>query len=588
MDAGSETLPPMIERGSYVPWSSQFMRYIERKKETRMFLKNSIKNGPYVLKEIEDEGIHQKHLKIGGKLKMIFQGTDLSEQERHSRLMNEFNKFTSKAGESLTSVYERFSRLINNMDQNKIRRINMAINTKFLNSLQPEWSKYVTSARLTKKLKDDHYVANTYASSSSSLSPHAYYVTHPPLMIGYDDDYQGEAIYDDQEDSLTTKSSNCVDIQSKNVGNNGRYVSRIADTQGDVARNVNAQRNTRNAANVQRIPRTTATYANGHNVQCYNCNAIGHYARDCLKPRNDFLLANAFVVEELEELCANVGMMAQIQFRQRVNKNDHDQRDVDSGCSKHMTGNLKPLKNFVEKFMGTILFGNDHFEAITGYRDYVHGNATICHVYYVEGVGCNLFLVGVRDSNLYTISISDMTASSPVCLMSKATSTKSWLRHRGLSHLNFVTINQLTKKGLVDGLPKFKYNKDHMCSASDESIQEDNANLDENTFINLFCSHVTEEAESSLTNQDPSNMHKFYQLHRSTNKWSKAHPLEQVIGDPTKPVMTRSRLNTDAEACMYALIMSTTKPKNIKEAMQDHSSIESMQDELHQLERLKV
>ncbi|GKB77464.1 hypothetical protein Tco_0944359 [Tanacetum coccineum] len=111
------------------------------------------------------------------------------------------------------------------------------------------------------------------------------------------------------------------------------------------------------------------------------------------------------------------------------NKNDHDQRDVDSGCSKHMTGNLKPLKNFVEKFMGTILFGNDHFEAITGYRDYVHGNAMIFHVYYVEGLGRNIFSVGVHDSNLYTISISDMMASSPVCLMSKATSTKSCLRH---------------------------------------------------------------------------------------------------------------------------------------------------------------
>ncbi|GKF62855.1 integrase, catalytic region, zinc finger, CCHC-type containing protein [Tanacetum coccineum] len=92
--------------------------------------------------------------------------------------------------------------------------------------------------------------------------------------------------------------------------------------------------------------------------------------------------------------------------------------------------------------------------AITGYGDYIHGNITICHVYYVEGLGHNLFSVGqfcdgdlevafcsktcyVRnlegddlltggsDSNLYTISISDMAASSPICLMSKATSTKS-------------------------------------------------------------------------------------------------------------------------------------------------------------------
>ncbi|GJX91475.1 hypothetical protein Tco_0344801, partial [Tanacetum coccineum] len=66
---------------------------------------------------------------------------------------------------------------------------------------------------------------------------------------------------------------------------------------------------------------------------------------------------------------------------------------VDSGCSKHMTNNLQLLRNFIEKFMGTVRFGNDHFAAITGYRDYVQGNLTIFHVYYVEGLGHNLFSV---------------------------------------------------------------------------------------------------------------------------------------------------------------------------------------------------
>nr|GEW64964.1 integrase, catalytic region, zinc finger, CCHC-type, peptidase aspartic, catalytic [Tanacetum cinerariifolium] len=135
---------------------------------------------------------------------------------------------------------------------------------------------------------------------------------------------------------------------------------------------------------------------------------------------------------------------------------------VDSECSKHITGNLQLLRNFVEKFIETVRFGNDHFAAMTGYGDYVQGNITICHVYYVEGLGYNLFsvrqfcdgdlevafrantcyvwnlegddfLTGSRDSTLYTISIFEMAASSTVCLMSKATSTKSWLWHRRLS-----------------------------------------------------------------------------------------------------------------------------------------------------------
>ncbi|GJV26964.1 putative reverse transcriptase domain-containing protein [Tanacetum coccineum] len=131
---------------------------------------------------------------------------------------------------------------------------------------------------------------------------------------------------------------------------------------------------------------------------------------------------------------------------------------VNSGCSKHMTGNLQMLRNFVKKFIRTFRFRNDHFAAITGYGDYVQGNLTICHVYYVEGLGHNLFsvgqfcdgdlevafrsnmcyvqnleggdlLTGSRNSNLYTISIFEMAASSPVCLISRATSTKSCLWH---------------------------------------------------------------------------------------------------------------------------------------------------------------
>ncbi|GKD74145.1 retrovirus-related pol polyprotein from transposon TNT 1-94, partial [Tanacetum coccineum] len=114
---------------------------------------------------------------------------------------------------------------------------------------------------------------------------------------------------------------------------------------------------------------------------------------------------------------------------------------VDIGCSKHMTDNLQLLRNFVEKFLGTVHFGNDHFAAITGYGDYVQGNLTICHN--LEGGD---LLTGSRDSNLYTISISEMTASSSVCLMSRATSTKSWLWHHGLSHLNFACEQGKSKK----------------------------------------------------------------------------------------------------------------------------------------------
>ncbi|GJS51730.1 retrovirus-related pol polyprotein from transposon TNT 1-94 [Tanacetum coccineum] len=167
---------------------------------------------------------------------------------------------------------------------------------------------------------------------------------------------------------------------------------------------------------------------------------------------------------------------------------------LDSGCSKHMTGDRSQLTNFVNKFLGTVKFGNDHVAKILGYGDYQIGNVTISRVYYVEGLGHNLFsvgqfcdsnlevafrqhtcfirnlegvdlLTGSRGNNLYTLSLRDMMASSPICLLSKASKTKSWLWHRRLSHLNFGAINHLARHGLVRGLPKLKFEKDHLCSA---------------------------------------------------------------------------------------------------------------------------
>nr|GEU70825.1 putative reverse transcriptase domain-containing protein [Tanacetum cinerariifolium] len=121
-----------------------------------------------------------------------------------------------------------------------------------------------------------------------------------------------------------------------------------------------------------------------------------------------------------------------------------------------------------------------------------------------------------------------------------------------------------------------------------ESVQKDIASFNRNNFYNPFHTHVFEEAESSSTFQDPLNMHKFHQKHCSTDLWTKNHRIKQVISDPSKPVMTRCRLNTDAEMCMYTLTVSTMEPKYIKQAMLNHSWTESMQDELNQLKRLDV
>ncbi|GKD04973.1 retrovirus-related pol polyprotein from transposon TNT 1-94 [Tanacetum coccineum] len=85
-----------------------------------------------------------------------------------------------------------------------------------------------------------------------------------------------------------------------------------------------------------------------------------------------------------------------------------------------------------------------------------------CFVRNLEGVD---LLLGSQGTNMYSLSIGDMMASSPICLLSKATKTKSWLSHHRLSHLNFGAINHLARHGLVRGFPILKFERDHLCSA---------------------------------------------------------------------------------------------------------------------------
>nr|GEY62587.1 hypothetical protein [Tanacetum cinerariifolium] len=179
------------------------------------------------------------------RTKRLMFGSKVTSHVRHSRLMDEFDKFTSKEGESLESVYERLKTLVNNTDHNNVCPTPVSINTKFLNCLQPEWSKYVIMVRhnqtgdtvsydvfydslvqfephvlasKTKKTAKKHdplsFITHSNASSSqshanSSYSPQSYYVIHPLSVVDYEDQYQGELQGDSQEDKLKTATIDC-------------------------------------------------------------------------------------------------------------------------------------------------------------------------------------------------------------------------------------------------------------------------------------------------------------------------------------------------------------------------------------------
>ncbi|GJS44723.1 retrovirus-related pol polyprotein from transposon TNT 1-94 [Tanacetum coccineum] len=131
--------------------------------------------------------------------------------------------------------------------------------------------------------------------------------------------------------------------------------------------------------------------------------------------------------------------------------------------------------------------------------------------------------------------------------------------------------------------------QDNKAPLQSETVADNvpNAMLDGDQFVNPFATPSISVAESSSSqNMDPSNMHTFYQPYPYEFQWTKDHPLEQVIGEPSQPVLTRNQLRSDGDMCMYTLTVSTMEPKNVKEAMTDPVWIESMQEELLQFKRL--
>ncbi|GJX70500.1 retrovirus-related pol polyprotein from transposon TNT 1-94 [Tanacetum coccineum] len=298
-----------------------------------------------------------------------------------------------------------------------------------------------------------------------------------------------------------------------------------------------------------------------------------------------------------------------------------------------MTGDRSQLTNYINKFLGTVKFRNDHVAKIMGYGDFQIGNVTILRVYYVEGLGHNLFSVGqfcdsnlevafpqytcfihnlegvdllsgFRGNNLYNLSLGDMMASAPICLLSKASKTKSWLWHRRLSHLNFGAINHLARHGLVRGPPKLKFEKDHLCSAcaiapeviapiaevvapelaastgspSSTTVDQDAPSLKEN--------HDSEESSSS--DVIPTIVHTVAPNSEHVNKWTKDHPLDNIIGELRRPVSKRLQLHEQALFCYYDAFLPSVEPKTYKDALTQACWIEAMQEELNEFERLEV
>nr|GEV02563.1 RNA-directed DNA polymerase homolog [Tanacetum cinerariifolium] len=211
-ESGASDRPLILKKGSYVPWASRVLRFLDNKKEEGELMRHSIDEGPHKRKQIPDLNDDTK------------------------TILKPINKMSSHNNQYYADI--NVTTLINIMDRNGVLPKEIIINTMLLSSLQPEWSKYVTMTHQKYVLGEAHYdelydhlthvnaskeknvarnhepstlVANShaysshsYASPSYSYSPQLYYVTYPSLLIDYEDDYHGKMYEDTQEDKLTS------------------------------------------------------------------------------------------------------------------------------------------------------------------------------------------------------------------------------------------------------------------------------------------------------------------------------------------------------------------------------------------------
>ncbi|GJY12813.1 integrase, catalytic region, zinc finger, CCHC-type containing protein [Tanacetum coccineum] len=824
-------------------------------------------------------------------IERLKQGESINVQDLETNLYWEFGKFTSRDGESLESYYSWFYKMMNELVRNQCHVTNHQVNVQFLLQLQPEWQRFVTLVKQSQELKTVSYhklydILKQHQNEIRSERLHVLliplaHVAHQQPFTTSKPSYSNHAIFLNNRTSTRNRGKAivtlfCSDymIQPATVTDKKIY----KPTNNNLRTSSNTSR--ANQDNSPRINRGTG-YDNQRAVNVAGAREnVGKvdWAKakgDLMSYKIDFAKSSNAYTQQINDLNQTISDM-------KKELCAHQETISIMPSSKRAQTKLYKLEKYKEIENKNGQVWKYQIAPISWLWRSVQERLTIKRVYYVEGLNHNLYsvgqfydadlevafwkstcyirdlkgndlLTGSRGTDLYSISLQDSTTPNPICLMAKATSSQAWLWHRRLSHLNFDTINLLSKNNIVNGLPKLKFVKDHLCfflelgkqkkrtssqclttvrtvkgqknkkfsnktlhayfakegirhetstartpeqngvverrnrtlveaartmlsaakvpflshlgslvtssengeildkmkekgdacillgilsskayrvfnkrtrmivetihvnfdelpqMASDhvssdpgpqcsttvleqdslspgpqsqenvpqvaetvttsnelellyspmfsellngtshvvskssavhaadnpdkrqqhntthtstttdvadppplnihsthptptqvptvtapENIHQaetntENAQFDDDEFINIFSTPVQEPGETSSRHVDTSNMHTFYQHHPSAQRWTKDHPLEQVIGNPSQSAWTKDHpleqvIRTDGEMCMFALTVSGTEPKNIKEAMADSAWIESMQEVLSQCE----
>ncbi|GKC36496.1 reverse transcriptase domain, reverse transcriptase zinc-binding domain protein, partial [Tanacetum coccineum] len=332
--AGADNRPPMLAKSMYDSWKSRIELYIENRENGRMIL-NSVQHGPLGLPP--DVYVIVNHHKVAkeiwDRVKLLMQGTQLSLQEKECKLYDEFDKFSFVKGETLYQYYKRFFQLINNMNVINMSMRLVQLNTKFLNSLPPEWSKFITDVKLARDLHTTDYdqlysyleqheahanktrlmreryqyplafvanfnqpqshITNYHSPSNSTQFPQPTNTLIPQVHSPQSYSPMKEAPHLSQPQiSITVPGFTQGDDPITCLNKAMAFLSAVAASRFPSANNqLRTSSNLRNQATIQ-DGRGNATSSGGNNVggqtrvvKCYICQGEGHMARQCTQPK---------------------------------------------------------------------------------------------------------------------------------------------------------------------------------------------------------------------------------------------------------------------------------------------------------------
>ncbi|GKA48844.1 retrovirus-related pol polyprotein from transposon TNT 1-94 [Tanacetum coccineum] len=451
-DAGSKNHPPMLEKGSYVPLASHFMRYIDREKAFGKMLKDSITNDPYKMKKMNDPwnltDIYAMNFILLGIPNDIYNSVDACKTA---------NAMWNRVEYDL--LYDFLKQNEVNVNASKAKRAAKAHDPLIL-------------------------IANTYASPSQSRSSPTFYVRHPHSMVANDSDV--EPSYDSY---FVDESVNSNNVKQDNNAHDQQPVeleSLLRNVQIEYA---NTQRvsvevkkaNELLAKELETYKEQVQFFENKpenksfNNIESVNTKFDKPAVQEqllCVTTFNKFSVQKGKLVPKTVEKQVLTKLVTLQTLPQKKNVNAScDSCDVMYvSCAKSVFDNChdKCVAKYVNsvKHKARRALCTSPLAAKTRFVD-ASPIAPRASLVVITHVNAKDKASSSRSKSLEFLKVStpNIAALSLVCLMSKASSTKSWLWHRLLSHLNFTTINQLAKQDMVVGLPKFKYEKDHLCSA---------------------------------------------------------------------------------------------------------------------------